>query len=278
MAPGETLFGMMFERTADALVVLDVRAGQFTDCNQAAVDVLGCADRNEVLAQHPARFSPQFQPDGRLSSEKADEMIAAALRDGSHRFEWVHRSEYRADFPVEVLFTSIVMGERQLIIGTLRDITRQKQDQKTQSALHHISEAAHSTATLAEMFSRIHQIIGALLPARNFFVALYDHTGDELSFPYFVDEHDVAPEPRKLDDGTLSGRVIMTGEALLITPETLREGVHQQYTPVGTDSMDWLGVPLKSRSHTIGALVVQSYTGDVRYVEKDKALLEFVSS
>lgn len=278
MALGETRFRMMFERTADALVVLDVRAGEFIDCNQAAVDMLRYADKSGVLAQHPARFSPKFQPDGRLSSEKADEMIATAMRDGGHRFEWVHCSEHRADFPVEVLLTPIVMGERQLIIGTLRDITQQKQDQKTQSALHQISEAAHSTATLVEMFGRIHQIIGELLPALNFFVALYDQDRDELSFPYYVDEHDVAPEPRKLEDGTLSGRVIMTGEALLFTPETVREGVHEQFTLVGTDSMDWLGVPLKSQSHTIGALVVQSYTGDVRYVEKDKALLEFVSS
>ncbi|MGV8922181.1 MAG: EAL domain-containing protein [Thermomonas sp.] len=278
MALGESHFRMMFERTADALVVLDVRAGQFTDCNQAAVDMLSYADKRELLARHPARFSPKFQPDGRLSSEKADEMIATAMRDGSHRFEWVHCSEHRADFPVEVLLTPIMMGERQLIIGTLRDITRQKQDQKTQAALHQISEAAHSTGTLLEMFGRIHQIIGELLPARNFFVALYDQIRDELSFPYYVDEHDTAPEPRKLDDGTLSGRVIKTGEALLFTPETVREGDHEQPTLVGTDSMDWLGVPLKSQSKTIGALVVQSYSGDVRYVEKDKALLEFVSS
>ncbi len=275
---GETGFRTMFERTADALVVLDVRAGKFIDCNQAAVDMLRYADKSRILAQHPVRFSPQFQPDGRLSTEKADEMIATALRNGGHRFEWVHCSEHRADFPVEVLLTPITLGEQQLIIAALRDITQQKQDQKTQSALHQISEAAHSTATLLEMFGRIHQIIGELLPARNFFVALYDQARDELSFPYYVDEHDEAPEPRKLEDGTLSGRVIMTGQALLFTPDTVREGVHEQFTLVGTDSLDWLGVPLKSQSHTIGALVVQSYTGDVRYVEKDKALLEFVSS
>ena len=163
-------------------------------------------------------------------------------------------------------------------LGVTRDISVRKHAEKTQAALHQISEATHSTATLLEMFGRIHQIISELLPARNFFVALYDRARDVVSFPYYVDEHDSAPEPRKPDDGTLSGRVILTGEALLFTPDTLRQGVHAQFTLVGTDSMDWLGVPLKSQSHTIGALVVQSYTGDVRYVEKDKALLEFVSS
>ena len=139
MALGETAFRLMFELTADALVVLDVRTGQFTDCNQAAVDMLHYADKSELLAQDPGRLSPQFQPDGRLSSEKADEMVAIAMCDGSHRFEWVHCSEYRADFPVEVLLTPILIDERQLIIGTLRDITQQKQDQKTQAALQHIS-------------------------------------------------------------------------------------------------------------------------------------------
>ena len=278
MATGESRFRLMFEHTADAMMLLDADTGQFTDCNQAAADILCCADKSELLGQHPGRFSPRFQPDGRLSSEKADEMIATAMRDGSHRFEWAHCSEHRADFPAEVLLTPIVMGERQMIVATVRDITRQKLDQKTQAALRQISEAAHSTATLLEMFGRIHQIIGELLPARNFFVALYDRARDELSFPYHVDEHDAAPKPRKLDDSTLSGRVIMTGEALLFTPETVRNGAHREFTLVGTDSMDWLGVPLKSQSRTIGALVVQSYTGDVRYVEKDKALLEFVSS
>lgn len=277
MALGESDFRMMFERAAAALIVLDVRAGQFTDCNQAAADMFGYTDKMELLARHPARFSPQFQPDGRLSSEKADEMIATAMRDGGHAFEWMHSSEHRADFPVEVLLAPLVMGEQQLVIGALRDITRQKQDQKTQIALQQISEAAHSTTTLLEMFASIHQIIDELLPARNFFVALYDEDRDELSFPYFVDEHDTAPETRKLDDVTLSGRVIKTGKALLFTPETVREGLHEQVELVGTDSMDWLGVPLKGQSRTIGALVVQSYLGDVRYGEKDKTLLEFVS-
>lgn len=160
----------------------------------------------------------------------------------------------------------------------LQDVTGRKRDELTQGALLQISEAAQSAGTLPELFSRIHQIVGALLPAQNFFVALYDDERDELTFPYFVDEHDCAPPTQKLLDGTLAGRVIQLGRALLFTPETPREGVHEELTIVGTESLDWLGVPLKSASGTIGALVVQSYIHGVRYTEKDKRLLEFVSS
>jgi len=46
---------------------------------------------------------------------------------------------------------------------------------------------------------------------------------------------------------------------------------------IGAPSLDWLGVPLKAGSTTFGVLVVQSYTDHVRYREKDKDILTFVS-
>ncbi|MBK8725191.1 MAG: PAS domain S-box protein [Holophagaceae bacterium] len=163
------------------------------------------------------------------------------------------------------------------LAGACLDITEQKRAEQTRAALHLISEAAQSTATLPGLFQRIHEIIGDLLPAKNFFVALYDEASDELTFPYFVDEHDPSPGPMKLGDGTLSGQVIRRGEAILLTRETQAQRTTEERSVVGSESIDWLGVPLKSHAHTFGVLVVQSYKGDVRYTEEDKALLEFVS-
>jgi diguanylate cyclase (GGDEF)-like protein/PAS domain S-box-containing protein len=120
-------FRLMFERTADALLLLDGETGLFVDCNQAAVDLLRCEDKDELLQLHPSQISPLRQPDGELSSEKADEMIATALRNGSHRFEWVHRSVRRTDFHAEVLLTAIALDGQDLIVATVRDITRKKE-------------------------------------------------------------------------------------------------------------------------------------------------------
>lgn len=86
----EDKFRLLFERTADALLLLDATSGVFVDCNAAAVAMLRCSNRQELLSLHPAEISPPHQPDGRPSREKADEMIAIAMRQGSHRFEWVH--------------------------------------------------------------------------------------------------------------------------------------------------------------------------------------------
>ena len=46
---------------------------------------------------------------------------------------------------------------------------------------------------------------------------------------------------------------------------------------IGAASLDWLGVPLKAGGNTFGALVVQSYSGNVRFGEKEKEILTFVS-
>ncbi len=159
----------------------------------------------------------------------------------------------------------------------VQDVTGRKREERTREALYRISEAAQAPGSLHELFARIHQIIGGLLPARNFFVALYDRATRQLSFPYHVDEYDAPPASRTLDDGTLSGRVIALGQSLLFTPETPNEGMHREDTIVGTPSLDWLGVPLKGSAGTVGALVVQSYDGTVRYRDQDRVLLEFVS-
>lgn len=272
----ERRFRLMFEQTADALMILDGVSGRFIDCNQATVEMLRCADKQEILTLHPAQISPLRQPDGQLSADKANEMIGIAMREGSHRFEWTHCSAQREDFPAEVLLTPIVLEQQQLIIATVRDITERKRDEQMQHALHDISEAAQSTVTLTDLFHRIHQIIDGLLPARNFFVALYDENRDQISFPYYVDEFDADPEPMRLSDGTVTGRVIQRGEALLFTSDSLNDGSLQDMPYIGAGALDWLGVPLKSKERTIGALVVQSYDGSVRYTARDKTLLGFV--
>jgi two-component system cell cycle sensor histidine kinase/response regulator CckA len=111
----------LFERSSDA--ILFIEGEMFVDCNDAAVKMLRCRNRAEVLSTHPSELSPETQPDGRSSFEKASEMIAMAFQRGSHRFEWEH---VRADgevFPVEVLLTAV--GDRLHVVW--RELGARKQ-------------------------------------------------------------------------------------------------------------------------------------------------------
>lgn len=134
----EAFFRSVFEQSADALLLLE--NGVFTYCNQAAVKMMGAKDKEQFLSMHPSKLSPERQPDGRLSSEKADEMISIALEKGSHRFDWIHRRLDGSDFPVEVLLTPITLNGRQVIHTVWRDISERM---KVEDALRE-SEARYS--------------------------------------------------------------------------------------------------------------------------------------
>ncbi|MCW9012200.1 MAG: EAL domain-containing protein [Gammaproteobacteria bacterium] len=115
----------LFDKTADALLLIE--GDKFIDCNQAALDMLGYNSKKELLDTHPSILSPEFQPDGQSSKTKANQMIEAAYKKGSHRFEWNHVRKNGEVFPVEVLLTSIPYGASQLLHVVWRDISDRKQ-------------------------------------------------------------------------------------------------------------------------------------------------------
>jgi len=164
-------------------------------------------------------------------------------------------------------------------VGMAQDITERKRSEQVQAAIYRISEAAQTAQNLDELFHSIHAIIGELMPARNFYIALYDAAADLFTVPYHVDEFD-APWPPYKPDKDMTTYVLRTGQPLLATPE-VSEQLEQsgQVELIGAPSVDWLGVPLKTqRGETIGVMAVQTYTKSVRLGEGDKDVLGFVST
>lgn len=122
--PSDDPYRALFENSADAILILD--GEHFIDCNQATVEMLGYRDKQELLQTHPSELSPEFQPDGRRSFEKANEMMAIAFEKGSHRFEWDHKRASGEVFPVEVLLTAVPEKDLPMLHVVWRDITERK--------------------------------------------------------------------------------------------------------------------------------------------------------
>ncbi len=153
-----------------------------------------------------------------------------------------------------------------------------RETRRTLGATYRISEAAHEAGSLQELYRAIHGIVAALMPARNFYIALHDAERGSLSFPYFVDEFDAPPASKPLGRG-MTEYVLRTGEPLLGTPGVFADLVRRgEVEPIGAPSIDWLGAPLEVEGKTIGVLVLQSYTERVRYSERHKRTLQFVST
>jgi len=253
----------------DAICVVDVD-GRFVFVSAACERIFGYTPEELIGRQMLDLVFPE---------DRAKTLQAASRVMGGHlQLHFENRYVRKDGQVIHIMWSARWSEADQVRIAVARDVTELKHAESMQAALHHISEAAHSAEDLLALFRRIHQIIGNLLPATNFFVALYDEMQDELSFPYYVDQYGDAPKPRNLNSGTLTAEVIRTGQALLLTPES-KPSLHERVGPViGRESLDWLGVPLTSQKGVIGALVVQSYSGEVRYTEQDQALLQFVST
>ena len=165
------------------------------------------------------------------------------------------------------------------------EIAERQRAEQVQAALYRIADAASTAADIKEFYTALHRIVGELMYANNFYIALYDEARQMINFPFFVDEVDPnIPDPRlweKMGLGEAKGLttyVLRTGQPLLATPEVAQELIRQgEIELIGAPPVDWLGVPLRTGGHTLGMLVVQSYTKTIRYSYKDLDLLAFVA-
>lgn len=175
--------------------------------------------------------------------------------------------------------TSHLKDEAGNVLGIItinKDISEVVQSEKVKNAVYRISELAITSRTLDEMYAAIHVVIGELMDARNLFIALREGL-DLISFPYFVDEKDSKPEPQVMGNG-LTEYVIRTGKPLLAKPEDIAYFTNREIIDmVGPVAIDWIGIPLKIEKETIGVLVVQSYDPAIRYGDREKDILVFVS-
>ena len=188
-------------------------------------------------------------------------------KNGSYR--WMHE---RGFFLIE--------DDRNLrrMIGMMQDIHDRKQADLLQNAVYQIALAADTSAGLGDLFKSVHNIIRTVMPAGNFYIARYDDREDLISFPYFVDEEDTPPAPKKPGKG-LTEYVIRTGKPLLCDEATDRDlRGRGEVELIGVPSAIWLGVPLIVDGMTTGAMVVQHYSDPNAYGAAELRMFEFVSS
>jgi two-component system, cell cycle sensor histidine kinase and response regulator CckA len=159
-----------------------------------------------------------------------------------------------------------------------QDISERKRAQDLQEATYRISHAALTAADPRQLYAAIHGIVSELMPARNLYIALFDSSTDTISFPYWADEKEPPPEPRRARKG-LTEYVIRSGRPLRDRSNTIGSLVAKgEVESLGAPAADWLGVPLVVAGRPVGVLTVQSYEEGVRYSEREQAILEFVSS
>jgi PAS domain S-box-containing protein len=163
------------------------------------------------------------------------------------------------------------------VFWVARDITDRKINELTQIAITQISESVLSSKTTDELFQSIHEAVKPLLPVNNFYIAQYDPNTHWITFPYHVDEIDEDWSPRKLGRG-LTSYVIRTGRPLRTTPEIFADlEAAGEVINDGVQSVDWLGIPLRSKQVVSGVMAIQSYDPRIRITEQHKETLSVIA-
>ena len=212
-----------------------------------------------------------YTPDEMIGMQMIDHIVpddrartmeeAALVMSGLPRVGFENRYIRKDGRLVHIMWSARWSEADQLRIGVARDVTERKHAEDMQAATYAISEATHSATDLVHMFRDIHSIIAKLVPAAGFAVTLRDTTAGEFSQPYQTDLSEDATAHQ------LFTAVVRTRRSIVRDGEALPDGRKEC----------WIGLPLVLPTGVTGALILKSHPG-TRYSEKDKDLLQFVST
>ena len=167
----------LVENAPEAVVVVDLTTGLFTDPNENAVKLYGLS-AGELVKVGPAQMSPPTQPDGRDSTQAAMEKIGEAMQGKTPVFDWVHRNAQGQDIPCEVRLVRMP-GDHPRVRASVADITERKhlqdltaQRAQQQEAINRITQRIQAATTIEEAMQVAARELGHALGKRQTLVSL----------------------------------------------------------------------------------------------------------
>jgi len=177
-----------------------------------------------------------------------------------------------------VLFALIlVLGSlamRRLAL-TGRRLERRVQELDSLQAVGRALSASLDTETVLQA---IYEQVARLMPAQNFYVALYDPETDEVSFPLVIENGErVRWRSRRAGNG-LTEYVLRTRAPLLIPRDVEATVKGLGLDHIGRPAACWLGVPMLAGDESLGVIALQSYTTPEAYDASHREILTTIAA
>ncbi|CAH0208100.1 Sensor kinase CckA [Massilia sp. Bi118] len=163
-----------------------------------------------------------------------------------------------------------------------REVAERRRAEQVQHALYQIADLSASAQGTDELAASLHRIIGELMEAKNFLIALTHPDTGEISIPYFVDEKDREAPNKRFPFGIgMCSWVLKTRQAQLHDAGSFARlaASGKVKEPLGnTQIASWIGAPMLVHDKAYGVMVVQSYDPTVLYTKTELDLLAFIAS
>ena len=125
----ESHFRRLIEFAPEAVVLLDLSTGKFTEANESARRLFRLS-AEKIRALSPSRMSPPTQPDGGDSESLATYWIGKALGGEIPVFEWAHLDSEGNEVLCEIRLLRLDIQGRTYIRGSLTPIAERKRAEK----------------------------------------------------------------------------------------------------------------------------------------------------
>ena len=121
-----TKYKTIFENLSSGIVLLN--GNTIVDVNQEICDMLGFT-KDEMIGEPLSKFSPKYQADGNLSTNKLKLFIRAS-RKKPQKIEWTHKRKNGHLIYTEISLTHMAMLEDADTMAVIYDITKKRKHEK----------------------------------------------------------------------------------------------------------------------------------------------------
>ncbi|HLN72246.1 MAG TPA: PAS domain S-box protein [Prolixibacteraceae bacterium] len=270
----ETLkFKLGMEHSNDAIFITDPQ-GKITYINESFRKIYGYSFE-EVLGKTPALLKSDLSSASLYSS-----FWNTLLSKDAFNHEIVNKAKDGSLITIDSSNNPLLDASGNILgfLSINRDITERKQRELELQILSEIGHSVSTTANLNELMKMIHDSLKKVIYAENCYFALKDEQSGQMSFPYFVDQFDSTP-PVTISSKSCTSYVFRTGKSIIITPSAFHQLQEQNEVElIGSPTLSWIGVPLRTESKSIGVLVLQNYKEENVYKESHLRFLNSIAS
>ncbi len=231
-----------------------------------------------VFVTDSLNAEPDLTPLRAFLGESTQALLVLPLASGQHlqALVFIHQSASARFSLAEIELARTLTNQASIALESARLFQSASQTAGRFKTLNQASYQVGVSFDPEQVYAAIHNAAKQLMPVESFVISLLDETTNEVEGVYLMDDDKRSPNARIPRDQGLSGRVISSGQPLLLHGNEVSEAGGVSFGKPGAP-LSILAVPMVLGGRTIGMLSAQSYQHNV-YTEDDQQILSTLAN